>query len=135
MVEYDGTDFHGFQVQPNLRTVQSVLQDLLLRITGEPIVIEFAGRTDAGVHASGQVISFETSFRHGPEPLKRAMNALAPADVAVLASEEVPTDFHARRSARQRWYRYTVHNAREPRPLLHRWSYFYRQPLDVERMN
>jgi tRNA pseudouridine38-40 synthase len=122
-------------MQPGLRTVQGVLQDLLLQITGESIVVEFAGRTDAGVHAAGQVLSFETGFRHGPEQLKRAINSLAPSDVAVLAAEEAPAAFHARRSARQRWYRYTVHNGREPRPLLARYSYFFPHLLDVEAMN
>lgn len=118
-----------------MRTVQGVLQELLLRITEEPIVVEFAGRTDAGVHAAGQVISFETSFRHGHEPLKRALNSLAPADVSVVSAEEVGSDFHARRSARQRWYRYTVHNGRVPHALLARYSHFYPYRLDVDSMN
>jgi tRNA pseudouridine38-40 synthase len=122
-------------VQPGLRTVQGVLQQLLQRITEEPIVVAFAGRTDAGVHASGQVISFETGFRHGPEPLKRAINALAPADLAVREAEEVDPGFHARRSATQRWYRYTVYNGRVPRPLLARYSHFYPHQVDVEAMN
>jgi tRNA pseudouridine38-40 synthase len=122
-------------MQPELRTVQGVLQELLLRITGEPIVIEFAGRTDAGVHAAGQVISFETAFRHGPEPLQRAINALAPSDLAAVAAEEVEPSFHARRSARQRWYRYTVHNGRTPRPMLARYCHFFPHRIDVERMN
>jgi tRNA pseudouridine38-40 synthase len=122
-------------VQPGLRTVQGVLQELLLQITGETIVVEFAGRTDAGVHARGQVLSFETGFRHGPEPLKRAINSLAPADVAVHSAEEVDGEFHARRSARQRWYRYTVHNGSEPQPLLDRYGYFFPRRLDVVAMN
>jgi tRNA pseudouridine38-40 synthase len=122
-------------VQPDLRTVQGVLQDLLLRITREQIVLEFAGRTDAGVHAVGQVVSFESSFRHGPEPLLRAMNSLAPPDLSVASSSEVPAAFHARRSARQRWYRYTVQNGRYQRPLTQRSSHFFPQPLDVDAMN
>ena len=122
-------------MQPDVRTVQGVLQELLLRITGEPIVIEFAGRTDAGVHAAGQVISFETGFRHGPEPLKRAINALAPADVSAVAAEEVDSAFHARRSALRRWYRYSVYNGPQPRPLLARHSCFFPHRVDVERMN
>ena len=122
-------------MQPRLRTVQGVLQELLLRITGEPIVVEFAGRTDAGVHARGQVISFETGFRHEPAVLARAMNALAPADVAAVAAEEVRPEFHARRSARQRWYRYTVQTGRHPRPLLARHSAFFPHTVDVERVN
>lgn len=122
-------------MQPGLRTVQGVLQDVLQRIVGEPIVVEFAGRTDAGVHAAGQVISFETSFRHGPQSLQRAINSLAPSDVAAVTAEEAATDFHARRSARQRWYRYSVYNGRGPRPLLDRHSWYYPHRVDLERMN
>ena len=108
---------------------------MLHRITGEAIVVEFAGRTDAGVHAEGQVISFETGFRHGVQPLQRAINSLAPVDVAAASVEEVALDFHARRSARQRWYRYTVDNSPRPRPLLDRHSWFYPRHVDVARMN
>lgn len=122
-------------MQPGLRTVQGVLQDLLQHIVQEPIVVEFAGRTDAGVHARGQVVSFESRWRHGPQPLQRAINSLGPADVAVQAAEEVPPSFHARRSARQRWYRYHVHTGRPRRPLLDRYSYFFPHALDIEAMN
>jgi len=122
-------------VQPGLRTVQGVLQELLLRIAEEPIVVEFAGRTDAGVHAEGQVISFETGWRHEPQALQRAMNSLAPADVAVREAEVVPSTFHARHSARQRWYRYTVQTGRAPRPLLARTSHFFPHTLDLDAMN
>lgn len=115
--------------------MQGVLQDVLQRVTGEAMVLEFAGRTDAGVHAEGQVISFQTGFRHGVQPLQRAINSLAPSDVAAASVEEVPVDFHARRSARQRWYRYTVDNGPRPRPLLDRHSWFYRHRVDVARMN
>jgi len=122
-------------VQPGLRTVQGVLQELLLQVTQEPIVVEFAGRTDAGVHAIGQVVGFDTSFRHGPEALKRAINSLAPGDFSVASATEAAPGFHARRSARQRWYRYTVQNGRHQRPLTRRSSYFFPQPLDVAAMN
>jgi tRNA pseudouridine38-40 synthase len=122
-------------VQPGLRTVQGVLQGVLAHITGESIVVEFAGRTDAGVHATGQVVSFDTAFRHGPYRLERAVNALSPSDVAVREAEAVEPGFHARRSARGRWYRYTVHNGRGPRPMLDRYSYFFPRSLDVEAMN
>ena len=122
-------------MQPGLRTVQGVLQELLLEITREPIVLEFAGRTDAGVHAVGQVIGFETGFRHGPEPLKRAINSLAPADLSVASASEAEPGFHARQSALQRWYRYTVQNGRHQHPLTERYSHYFPQPLDVEAMN
>ncbi|MGH2365358.1 MAG: tRNA pseudouridine(38-40) synthase TruA [Chloroflexota bacterium] len=134
MVEYDGTDFHGSQVQPGLRTVQGTLLDALLCITQEHIGLEFAGRTDAGVHALGQVVSFATAFRHGPVVLQRGLNAVLPRDVAVRGAEEVDASFHARRSARERWYRYTVQVGPVPQPLLQRTTWFFPRPLDVERM-
>ncbi|MDE3074789.1 MAG: tRNA pseudouridine(38-40) synthase TruA [Chloroflexota bacterium] len=112
-----------------------MLQAALLRITQEAIVVEFAGRTDAGVHARGQVISFHTHFKHGPVVLQRGMKAVLPHDVAVREATEVDEGFHARRSARRRWYRYTVQNGSVPQPLLDRYSYFYPRALSVELMN
>ncbi|MBV8085086.1 MAG: tRNA pseudouridine(38-40) synthase TruA [Chloroflexi bacterium] len=132
---YDGTDFHGSQLQPGLRTVQGVLQQALLAVTGEAIVVEFAGRTDAGVHAAGQVVSLSTHFAHGPEALARAVNANTPDDVAVLSAEEVEPEFSARRSARQRWYRYTIDNAAVAHPLRQRYAAWNPRPLDVAVMN
>ncbi|MHB8621729.1 MAG: tRNA pseudouridine synthase A, partial [Chloroflexota bacterium] len=101
----------------------------------EVIVIEFAGRTDAGVHARGQVISLTTRFKHGPAVLQRGLKSVLPGDVAVRGVAVVPEGFHARYSARRRWYRYTVQNGLFPRPLLNRYSYFYPRPLDLVLMN
>ena len=89
IVAYDGTDYSGFQRQANAPTIQAALETALAQVTQETIAVLAAGRTDAGVHATGQVIAFDTAWRHGLGDLRRAMNALLPTDVAVLEVEEV----------------------------------------------
>jgi tRNA pseudouridine38-40 synthase len=131
ILEYDGTDFAGFQVQPGQRTVQRELESALGRVTGEQIRIKGAGRTDAGVHATGQVASLTTSSLLGAETLKRALNASLPPDVAVRLAREVPEGFHARFSARSRAYRYWVWNAPSPTPLGRRYSHHWPRPIDL----
>ncbi len=108
---YDGTDFAGWQSQPELRTVQGTLRSALQRIAGEPITLMGSGRTDAGVHALGQVASFETTSQHCCEVFRRALIAELPDDIAVLAVEEAPAGFHALRSARRKRYRYVIHDS------------------------
>jgi tRNA pseudouridine38-40 synthase len=133
-VEYDGTDFAGFQLQPEARTVQGVLEMALARLAGgERVVVDGAGRTDAGVHAEGQVIAFAWPGRlTGPE-LQRAVNATLPPDVAIRDVRRVPERFHPRYAARYREYRYTVWNG--PRsPLRERTALGVRVPLDVAAM-
>ena len=115
-IAYDGTGFSGWAAQPGRRTVQSELEDALGRLFGEPITLTVAGRTDAGVHALGQVASFATD-REPPETLGRALNALTGPDLAVLAAEPAPDGFDARRSALSRRYRYRVETARPPSPF------------------
>jgi tRNA pseudouridine38-40 synthase len=133
-VEYDGTEFAGFQVQPGVRTVQGELETALARLTGgtrQPV--DGAGRTDAGVHATGQVISFTYAGRLGPEDLGGALNGLLPHDVAVRDVRRVARAFQPRYAARYREYRYTIWNG--PRsPLRERTSLWVRQPLDVAAM-
>ena len=110
-VEYDGTDFAGFQLQPNARTVQGELEAALARLNrGERVVVDGAGRTDAGVHATGQVIAFTFPARHPAAVLQRAVNALLPRDVAIRDLRRAPDGFHPRYAARYREYRYTVWN-------------------------
>jgi tRNA pseudouridine38-40 synthase len=133
-VEYDGTEFHGFQIQPRWRTVQGELERALESVTGESIRIVGAGRTDAGVHALGQVISFTSGWRHSLGALKRALNATLPADVAVGHIEGVGVEFDARRSARSREYRYTILNRTIRSPLQRRRCYHHRHPLDAALM-
>lgn len=134
-VAYDGTDFSGYQVQAGQRTVQGTLEAALMQITQERIRIVAAGRTDSGVHALGQVIAFRTGWPHSLEALWRGVNAVLPADVAILALNEAPAGFHPRFDARSRVYRYTVWNAPIRNPLLRRYAWWVSCPLNVEAMN
>jgi tRNA pseudouridine38-40 synthase len=136
-IEYDGTDFHGFQRQPEDHgpTVQGALEAAIERISGAISTVHGAGRTDAGVHASGQVINFHTEAVLTPEVWMRALNAVLPHSVAVRWVREVPERFHARYSAQSRSYRYTIWNGSAPSPLLARYSYYRSQALDVARMH
>ena len=132
--EYDGTDFAGFQLQPNARTVQGELEAALARLNGgERVVVDGAGRTDAGVHAAGQVIAFTYAGSVPAERLQRAVNGLLPRDVAIRDLRRATDGFHPRHAARYREYRYTVWNG--PRsPLLERTALGVRAPLDVAAM-
>jgi tRNA pseudouridine38-40 synthase len=133
-VEYDGTDFAGFQVNPGKRTVQGVLEAALARL-GDGVVqrVDGAGRTDAGVHASGQVIAFTYAGRLPAADLGRALDALLPPDVTVRAVRRAPDGFNPRYAARYREYRYTVWNG--PRsPLRERTALGVRTPLDTAAM-
>jgi tRNA pseudouridine38-40 synthase len=133
-VEYDGTDFAGFQVQPGKRTVQGVLEDALRRLSnGVAGRVDGAGRTDAGVHASGQVIAFTYDGRLAATDLEQALDAVLPPDVAIRDVRPAATGFHPRYSARYREYRYTVWNG--PRsPLRERTALGVRVPLDTAAM-
>jgi tRNA pseudouridine38-40 synthase len=133
-VEYDGTDFAGFQVQPGKRTVQGVLEDALRRLSnGTARRVDGAGRTDVGVHASGQVIAFTYEGRLRNAELERALDALLPPDVTIRRVRRVPTGFNPRYAARYREYRYTVWNG--PRsPLRERSALGVRVPLDTAAM-
>ncbi len=135
-IEYDGTDYHGFQRQPSNHgpTVQGVLEAAITHISGEMSVVHGAGRTDAGVHASGQVIHFCTNFHLAPQVWMKALNANLPNTVAIRWAKEVPDRFHARYSALSRSYRYTIWNGVAPSPLLARYSYYRPGELSVELM-
>src|SRR5450759_3863629 len=132
--EYDGTDFAGFQLQSNARTVQGELETALARLSGgERVVVDGAGRTDAGVHATDQVIAFTYRGRLSGAELQRAVNALLPLDVAIRGVRRVPEGFQPRYAARYREYRYTVWNG--PRsPLRERTALGLRAPLNVAAM-
>jgi tRNA pseudouridine38-40 synthase len=135
VVEYDGTDYHGWQIQPNGRTIQAVLEDALRRLAGEPVRVAAAGRTDAGVHARAQVVSFVLARRLAAPTLLRALNALTPRDVAVSAVEPAPDDFDPRRAARSRVYTYRIWNAPWISPFWRRYAWHVPQPLDAGRMH
>jgi len=131
LVEYDGTDLHGFQRQATGRTVQGELENALAHIGGLGRAVLGAGRTDSGVHASGQVVAFDLDWPHGPEALLRALNANLPGDVAVKALEACAPDFHPRYSARGRRYRYTLYNQPVRSPLAARYSWQVWPALDA----
>jgi tRNA pseudouridine38-40 synthase len=131
---YDGTRFSGWQRQPGARTVQGELEEAVRRITGKRTAVHGAGRTDAGVHALGQVASLRGAFRLSDEVLLRALNAVLPADVRVFSLAEAPPDFHARKSARSKTYRYRIVHAPQPNPLDRCYVLHWPYPLKIGRM-
>ncbi len=133
-IEYDGTDYHGWQVQPGMRTIQGVLEEAMARIMEEPVHVTGAGRTDAGVHALGQVASLRADFRHPPDTLRRALASLLPPDVVVTRVEEAPPGFDAQRWARWKRYRYTLLTRPYPSALERRYALFVSRPLRVGAM-
>ncbi|SFJ38805.1 tRNA pseudouridine(38-40) synthase TruA [Thermoflavimicrobium dichotomicum] len=134
VVAYDGTDFSGFQRQPGKRTIQGTLEETLSKITGEEIEIYGSGRTDAGVHALGQVCHFTTKspipITKYPYILRRAL----PRDIICISSEEVPMDFHARKSAYWKTYRYYIETTPVPDLFTRRFRTHLPFPLDVDAM-
>ncbi len=133
-VEYDGTEFFGFQRQATHRTVQGELERALEAVTRRPVRVIGAGRTDTGVHAMGQVVAFRVVWRHPIPDLERAWNALLPEDIAVWRLERAPKGFHPRFSARSRWYRYTIWNGGRRSPLWRRYAWVVPEPLNERAM-
>ena len=131
VVSYDGTDFHGWQRQPGMRTVQGVLEDGIRELLGEQVFVRGAGRTDAGVHADGQVASLALASRIPPYGLLRGLNSILPDDVALLDVAEAALDFDARFSARGKVYRYTVWNHLVRAPRHARTAWHVRRTLDM----
>ncbi|MDF1513336.1 MAG: tRNA pseudouridine(38-40) synthase TruA [Anaerolineae bacterium] len=131
---YDGTGYAGYQRQLNVPTIQADIEHTLTKLTGEAIRITAAGRTDAGVHAKGQVIAFSTGWRHTLTQLHNGLNALLPDQIAVLDMEQVPETFHPRFDAIRRHYRYTLYRAEVRNPLLSRYSVHCRRELDLAAM-
>ncbi len=134
LIEYDGTDFCGWQRQLNQRTVQQCLEEAFVAMTGTPLHVQGAGRTDAGVHADGQVASVEVASRIPALGFMRGLNSHLPRDIAVLDVADVPAGFNARHSARGKIYRYRIwnHPIRSPRRARQAWHVF--APLDVHAM-
>lgn len=135
IVEYEGTAYQGWQVQPAGPTIQGWLQNTLTRITGEKAAVVGSGRTDSGVHAEAQVAHFRTASKMTPRQFLMAFNSLLPRDIVVTRVEEPETDFHAQMSATGKIYRYTVLNRAHPSALHFRRSTFMQYPLDVEAMS
>ena len=134
VLSYDGTEFNGWQTQPGFRTVQETLEKAIHALTREKVHANASGRTDAGVHAVGQVINFYSNTPYTTEVLVRALNAHLPPDVVVREAQEVPQAFDANRDARRKLYRYVIHDGPVPDPFLRRYCHQSRHRLDVEAM-
>lgn len=134
LLSYDGSAYHGFQLQENAGTVQGALEQALARLLGINVRVTPAGRTDTGVHAEAQVVNFRADTRIPVERLPFALNAVLPDDIVVRAAEVVPDTFHARISALSKTYAYTIDNAPHPRVLTRKYSYHFRFPLNVTDM-
>lgn len=133
-VAYDGTDFHGWQIQPDRPTIQGHLVEIASKITQERVMVHGAGRTDAGVHATGQVCHFKTQSHLTPAEFQRAFNALLPPTIRVVGAEETGPDFHARRNAIAKTYRYRIYRGRIVPPFSWRYVLHYPYPLDERAM-
>jgi tRNA pseudouridine38-40 synthase len=134
VIGYDGTGYGGFQIQANAITIQAEIERVLARLAGTATRITAAGRTDAGVHAEGQVIAFDIDWRHPLAELQRGMNALLPQQIAVYELHEVDARFHPRYDALTRSYRYTIYHAITRHPLFARFSLHVAPSLDIEAM-
>ena len=134
IIEYDGTNYHGWQVQPGLRTIQGMLEAKLSMITKADVTLYGAGRTDSGVHALGQVANFRTDSRMTQEEFKMALNSVLPRDIVIKHAEEVAEEFHARYSAIGRTYRYTILNGITPSAFLRNYTYIVYKTIDVDGM-
>lgn len=133
-IAYDGTDFHGWQIQANKPTVQGEIVAVLRRLTQENVQLPGAGRTDAGVHALGQVASFRTQSALSAGEFQRALNALLPPAIRIVSAEESGPDFSARWSAKGKVYRYRLYRGKVVPPMLWRYVLHYPFPLDEEAM-
>lgn len=132
---YDGTDYHGWQRQPDHPSIQQTLEEAIARLTGVAPSTNANGRTDAGVHALGQVVNFLTASTHPPEVFAKALNAMLPPEIRVLDAEEVPQSFHATVDSRSKRYRYRVDNRRIAEPFQRRTSWHIYRRLDVDAMH
>jgi tRNA pseudouridine38-40 synthase len=133
-VSYDGTDYHGWQVQPELATIQGTMESVLGEIEGAPVHVDASGRTDAGVHALAQVAAFTLENPIPVENLRKAMNRLLPRDVRVLDAAEAAEDFHPRYAAVAKTYEYRILRAEICSPFERRYVYHHPYPLDEPRM-
>jgi tRNA pseudouridine38-40 synthase len=131
---YDGASFHGWQIQPNLTTIQGVLEEILAGIEGAPVSVAGSGRTDAGVHALGQVAAFSLANPIPPANLRRALNRLLPHTIRVLAAEEVPESFHPRFDAKAKTYEYRILREEVCSPFDWPYVLHHPYPLAEERM-
>lgn len=134
-VAYDGTNYHGWQVQPGLATIQSELERVVSDIDNRPVQVAGSGRTDAGVHAIGQVAAFNLANRIPCQNLKKAMNRILPRDIRILDVSEAPLDFHPRYQAIAKTYEYRIFRAEVCPPMRRHYCYHYPYPLDETAMS
>jgi tRNA pseudouridine38-40 synthase len=134
-LEYDGTDFHGWQIQPNLDTIQGQMTRVIERITRERVCVNGSGRTDAGAHALGQVCSFKTESPLPAANFRKAINSLLPPSIRVNRLEDAPEEFHARFDAKLKHYRYRILNTKSCSPFDYRYVHHFPRRLDFERMS
>lgn len=134
VLEYDGTNYAGFQWQKKHVSIQQALEEKLAQITKEKIRIICSGRTDAGVHALGQVVNFQTTSRIPTQAFVLALNRVHPKDIVVISAKELPQNFHARFSAKKKTYRYIIYNALLPSPFFINRAAWIKQPLDIKSM-
>jgi len=133
-VAYDGTDFHGWQWQKGHRTIQGELQEALTRLDGEPVIVHGAGRTDAGVHAEGQVVSFRLARDRTEDEVRRAVNGNLPEAIRLFEVEVADDTFHARFDARIKIYQYQIDLSEVANPLLARFAWHYPFDIDLEHL-
>ena len=134
IIEYDGTNYAGWQKQNDVRTIQGCIEKAIFEITKEEVELISSGRTDSGVHALGQVANFLTNNKISIEKVPRALNAKLPDDIGIIEAEEVSLDFHARYHSKRKRYRYVIYNSKHKRPLLRNQAYMINYNLDFELM-
>jgi tRNA pseudouridine38-40 synthase len=134
VLAYDGSEFSGWQVQPDAATIQGTLASAIGRVTGEKVLPQGSGRTDAGVHAFAQVATFTTESPIPAQNLVKALNDILPSSIRVMEATEAPLEFHARKSARAKTYRYRVYRGPVCSPFLARYVWHYPYPLDEDSM-
>lgn len=133
-VAYDGTNYHGWQIQPNGETIEGILNRCLSELLGETVAVMGASRTDSGVHAMGNVAVFDTESLIPADKISYALNRRLPEDIRIQRSEEVDASFHPRHTVSRKTYEYRIYCAPFPMPVRRLYSYFTYVPLDVERM-
>ena len=134
LIEYDGTNYQGWQVQPKGPTIQGMIEEKLTLITGEVIHLIGSGRTDSGVHAFGQVANFRTKSKLDVRSIQKALNSLLPPDIVIQRAEEVEEDFHARRESKSKVYEYRILNQDIRSAFRHEYAWHIPQKLDLEEM-
>jgi len=134
VLAYDGSEFSGWQVQPDAATIQGTLASAIGRVTGEKVLPQASGRTDAGVHALAQVVTFATASPMPARNLVKALNDILPPSIRVIESNDAPPEFHARKSAHAKTYRYRIYRGAICSPFLARYVWHYPYPLDHDAM-